>query len=219
MLPSNYDATGGRDKWGTPNASIPQYLENNRQMNTMVPVSAPTPARTSQWQAPGIGGAMAIAGNPAYSRLDRPSTEADAFAPTATELTAAQYTENDMRGNYPRTAAAPRPAMPLGRPSTEADAFADPRAPSVTPDAWQRSELKPALARLSAQPKAAERWGGFSGELRRPMGQGALDRTEQQKMDSAESAARQSYDYYARKDEKRFRAGGQGGSRRSNFAF
>jgi hypothetical protein len=219
MLPSNYDATGGRDKWGTPNASIPQYLENNRQMNTMVPVSAPTPAPTSRWQAPGIGGAMAIAGNPAYSRLNRPSTEADTFDPSATELTAAQYTENDMRGNYPSTAAAPRPAMPLGRPSTEADAFSDPRAPSVTPDAWQRGELKPALARLSAQPKAAERWGGFSGELTRPMGQGALDRTEQQKLDSAESSARQSYDYYARKDEKRFRAGGQGGSRRSNFAF
>jgi hypothetical protein len=172
MLPSNYDATGGRDKWGTPNASIPQYLENNRKMNTMVPVSAPTPAPTSRWQAPGIGGAMAIAGNPAYSRMDRPSTEADAFLPTATQQTADQYTANAMSGAYPSTAAAPRPAMPLWGPSTEADAFSDPQAPSVMPNAWQTKQLGTSSALAAKRETAAERWTGF--------GKTALDRQPEQ---------------------------------------
>ena len=162
MLPSNYDATGGRDKWGTPNASIPQYLENNRKMNTMVPVSAPTPAPTSRWQAPGIGGAMAIAGR--YGGRDRPSTEADAFSPTATQQTADQYTANAMSGAYPPTASAPRPAMPLWGPSKEADAFSDPQAPSVMPNAWDSKQLSSAVdaavpSALTNRPKAGERWG------------------------------------------------------------
>jgi len=170
MLPSNYDATGGRDKRGTSNASIPQYLENNRQMNTMVPVSAPAPTPTSRWQAPGIGGAMAIAGR--YGGLDRPSTEADAFAPTATQQTADQYTANAMSGAYPSTAAAPRPAMPLWGPSTEADAFSDPQAPSVVPNAWQTGQLGTATALSAKRQTAADRWTGF--------GKTALDRQPEQ---------------------------------------
>jgi hypothetical protein len=60
MLPNNYDATGGTNKWGAPNASIPQYLENNRKMYTMEDAPTPDPAPTSRWEAPGVSGALAI---------------------------------------------------------------------------------------------------------------------------------------------------------------
>jgi hypothetical protein len=165
MLPASYDARE-KGSWRDNAGGIGYYKENNRKMYTM------EDAPTSRWQAPGIGGAMAIAGNPAYSRLNRPSTEADAFLPTATQQTADQYTENDMRGNYPRTAAAPRPAMPLWGPSTEADAFSDPQAPSVMPNAWQTKQLGTSSALAAKRETAAERWTGF--------GKTALDRQPEQ---------------------------------------
>jgi len=215
MLPSSYDA---RESWrenaGGKMIGIDQYKENNRKMYTMEDVPTPAPAPTSRWQAPGIGGAMAIAGR--YGGLDRPSTEADAFAPTATQQTAAQYTENDMRGNYPRTAAAPRPAMPLWGPSTEADAFADPRAPSVMPSAWQTKSLKPMIG-------AAERWGTALNDrpgggrnfenLSRPMGQGSLDQRP-----NRQDSEQQTKDYYARKDARNARSRGyvESGKRGTN---
>lgn len=60
MLPNNFDATGGSNKWGAPNASIPQYLENNRKMYTMGEAPSAVPAPASRWEAPGIGGALAV---------------------------------------------------------------------------------------------------------------------------------------------------------------
>lgn len=200
QLPSNFDAAQ-KDARGVPSASPSQYAENNRKMYTMEDVPQ-APATTNRWQAPGIGGAMQIAG--LYGGLNRPSTEADAFTPTARQQTAEQFTKNAMRGAYPST---DRPAVPLWGPSTEADAFSDPRAPSVMPSAWQTGQLGSAKARpgmvsqLDSRPKSGARWGT------------ALD----QRPDPQDSA-RQTMDYYARKDARKDASRG-GNSRRSDLAF
>jgi hypothetical protein len=61
MLPNNYDATGGKDKWGTPKTSISQYLENNRKMYTLEDVPSAAPAPVSRWEAPKLDASVKIA--------------------------------------------------------------------------------------------------------------------------------------------------------------
>ena len=220
MLPNNYDATGGTNKWGAPNASIPQYLENNRKMYTMEDVPKP-------------GGAT---GSPVSPNAPdgRPLTQ---VRTSNGWQTSNQQTSVDIARRYGGGAQAQNTAVyaqrgvwgapdtTVGTGPSQGDVMDMERAGAVGPvaqsskDAWQRKELKPALARLSAQPNAAQRWGGLTGELNRPMGQGPLDMTPEKRMAAANDSARQSYDYYARRDARRFGGGGQGRSNRSNMAF
>jgi len=79
---------------------------------------------------------------------------------------------------------------------------------------WQRNELKPALAPLSANPNA--KYSGPNNELSRPMGEGALDMGLEKRMASANDSARQSYDFYARRNARMFGRGNQGRSNRSD---
>ena len=81
MLPNNFDATGGRDKWGTPNASIPQYLENNRKMYTMENVPA-------KWSAP-----------KKPTNLNAAKRNYDALSMTPAEIDERDYNKRDQE-NY-----------------------------------------------------------------------------------------------------------------------
>ena len=221
MRPASSDS---REKWrenaGGKMIGMDQYLENNRKMYTMenVPTSEGATGPSVSPNAPDGRPLTQVRTSNGFQTPNQQTSVdiARRYGGGAQAQNTAIYAQRGVWG---------APDTTVGSGPSQGDVMDMERAGAVGPvaqapkDAWQRKELKPALARLSAQPNAAERWSGFSGELSRPMGQGALDMTPEKRMASANDSARQSYDYYARKDEKRFRAGGQGGSHRSNFAF
>ena len=181
MLPTSYDATGGRNKWGAPRNSEAKYLENNRRMYTMEDV--PQASRTGGWQAPSQSDAVNIARQ---------------FGGGSQAQNTAMYAQRGVWGAPDKIA--PDVAGFLSRnaaPSPEAT------APMAQPEnAWQRGQLAaPAAGEYSAltsKPKAGERWGTAldkPGEIRNALGPRALARRAR-RMDGYGGGRSQGYGGY-----------------------
>jgi hypothetical protein len=222
MLPSNYDA---REKWrenaGGKMIGMDQYLENNRKMYTMenVPTAGDATASTIPTNAPDGRPLTQVRTINGYQTPNQQTSVdiARRYGGGAQAQNTAIYAQRGVWG---------APDTTVGTGPSQGDVMDMERAGAVRPiaeapkNAWQRNELKPALARLSAEPNA--KYSGPNNELSRPMGEGALDMSLEKRMASANDSARQSYDFYARRYARMFGRGNQGRSNRSdrsNMAF
>ena len=215
MLPSSYDA---REKWrenaGGKMIGMDQYLENNRKMYTLenVPTSEGATGSSVSPNAPDGRPLTQVRTSNGFQTPNQQTSVdiARRYGGGAQAQNTAIYAQRGVWG---------APDTTVGSGPSQGDVMDMERAGTVGPvaeaskDAWQRNELKPALARLSAPPNA--KYSGPNNELSRPMGEGALDMSLEKRLASANDSARQSYDYYARQDARKFRRGNQDRSDRS----
>lgn len=225
MRPAGSDS---REKWrenaGGKMIGMDQYLENNRKMYTMenVPTAGDATASTIPTNAPDGRPLTQVRTINGYQTPNQQTSVdiARRYGGGAQAQNTAIYAQRGVFG---------APDTSVGSGPSQGDVMDMERAGAVRPvaeapkNAWQRNELKPALARLSAEPNA--KYSGPNNELSRPMGEGALDMGLEKRIASANDSARQSYDFYARRDARMFGRGNQGRSdrsdryNRSNMAF
>jgi hypothetical protein len=225
MLPSNYDATEvakwGKNEFGQSKIPIERYMENSRKMRTVenVPTAGDATASTIPTNAPDGRPLTQVKTSNGYQTPNQQTSVdiARRYGGGAQAQNTAIYAQRGVFG---------APDTSVGTGPSQGDVMDMERAGAVRPiaeapkNAWQRNELKPALAPLSANPNA--KYSGPNNELTRPMGEGALDMSLEKRMASANDSAKQSYDFYARRNARMFGRGNQGRSNRSdrsNMAF